>query len=75
MQPGLNKVVGPIFFGRFKRFWHIGSYRPITASNGGFKKEPVFKKPKLVTQVEVEVQGVSISDLFFILIQVFFKRI
>lgn len=55
IKPGLNKVVRPTFFYQFKRFWNIRSYWPITTSYSWLKKEPVFKKPKLVTQIEVQI--------------------
>ena len=39
------------------------------------KKESVFEKRKVVTQIEVQIQSVSIPNRFLILIHIFFKSI
>lgn len=55
IKPRLNKVAIPFSLDRLKAFRNVRYYRPGTTSYSGFKEEPVFKKLKLVAQIEVQI--------------------
>lgn len=71
----LDKVIGIFVLCRSKGFRKIGMERPVTHANCRLEKEAVIKEFKLVTGIEVQIQGVAVTNLFVVLIQVFFKGI
>ena len=64
IKPGLDKVVVPLLFHCSKSIRKPRSYGPKANANGGFKKELVFKKRKLITKIKVGVHSEAIANLF-----------
>lgn len=70
-----REVAGPAVFYLSEGFGHVGPDWPVGMPDGRLKKEAVVKKSELVSKPEGEVQGIAVSDLFLVFVQVFFEGI